>query len=103
MCFRQVWRGLSDGGVERRHSGPGLQRHSPPLHLPVRPAALQLRRRPPVAAAHLPLPRLHEGPGGALQELPIAATHTLIRGGGVQGGGVTEGQVVFGGSEGALV
>lgn len=75
LCVCQVWCGLSDGGVERRHGGPGLQRYPPPLHLPVGPAAVQLRRRPPVDATHLPLPRLHEGPGGALQKLPIASTH----------------------------
>ena len=84
--FCQVWCGLSDGGVERRHRGPGLQRSSPPLHLPVGPAAVQLCGRPPVAAPHLPLPRLHEGPGGALQRLRIAPGHTDgARGGGASG------------------
>lgn len=86
LSHRQVRSGLSDGGIERRHLGPGLQLDSPPLYLPVRPAAFQLCGRPPVNAAHLPLSRLHEGPGGAVQGLPIAAAHGLTGGGGADGG-----------------
>lgn len=79
LCgFVQVWCGLSDSGVECWHDGPGLQRDAPPLHLPVGPAAVQLRRSSSHAAAHLPLPRLHEGPGGAVQGLPIAAARTIL-------------------------
>ena len=77
LSHRQVRSGLSDRGVERRHRGPSLQLDSPPLYLPVGLAAFQLCGRPPVAAAHLPLSRLHEGPGGAVQGLPIAAAHGL--------------------------
>lgn len=73
LCLRQVRCRLSDSGVQRRHGGPGLQPHPPTLHLPVRPAAVQLRRGPPDITAHLPLSWLHEGTGGAVQRLPIAA------------------------------
>lgn len=74
LCLRQVWCGLSDSGVQRRHGGPGLQPYPATLHLPVRPAAVQLCRCPPDITAHLPLSWLHEGTGGAVQRLPIAAS-----------------------------
>lgn len=74
LCPCQVWCRLSDGGVQRRHGDPGLQPDSPTLHLPVWPAAVQLRRCPPNITAHLPLSWLHEGTGGVVQRLPIAAS-----------------------------
>lgn len=74
LCLYQVWCRLSDGGVQCRHGGPSLQPCPPTLHLPVRPATVQLRRCPPDITAHLPLSWLHEGTGGAVQRLPIAAS-----------------------------
>jgi len=75
-CPLQARGGLPDGGVQHRHAGAGVQRGAPPLRPPAGPAALQLRRRAPVHAPHLPLPRLHEGPGGALPGLPITPPTT---------------------------
>lgn len=68
----EVRHGLPDGGVVGRHGGACVQRLTSPLRLPVGPAAVQLRRRPPLPQTRLPLPGLHEGPGGAVQRLPIA-------------------------------
>lgn len=75
VSWVQVWRWMQDGGLGRRHQRPRVQRVGATLRVPVRPAAVQLRRRSLDAHPRLPLQRLHERTGGAVQGLLITHTH----------------------------